>query len=56
MTPAGCIILVTLAVWVAFDVAAYLRGWETESTWVRAVSKRPGVPFACGVLAGHWFF
>jgi hypothetical protein len=56
VTVSGVLILVTLAVWVAWDVVAYYRGWETESTWVRAVSKRPALPFAAGVLVGHWWF
>lgn len=52
----GVLVLVTIAVWLAWDVVAYFRGWQTESEYVRGLSARPSVPFAFGVLAGHWFF
>jgi len=50
------LILVTAAVWLAWDVYAYFTGRETESTVVRGLSRRPAVPFAAGLLCGHWFF
>jgi hypothetical protein len=56
VTVSGVLILVTLAVWVAWDVVAYLRGWQTESSWVRGLAKRPAIVFAAGMLIDHWFF
>ena len=51
------LILVTIAVWVTWDFAAFRRGGydATETATIRRWSRHPLVPFAIGILMGHFF-
>lgn len=47
---AGCFLL-------AYEVLALVFHWQTLSGWMwAAAAAYPLVPFACGVLCGHFFW
>jgi hypothetical protein len=54
----GWLILATVAIWIAWDVYAYVNG--TNSTisvvitdWSREI---PAIGVIVGIVIGHWFF
>ena len=51
------LILGTIAVWVTWDFRAFkLGGYDaTETATIRRWSRHPLVPFALGILMGHFF-
>ena len=60
MTPATwtkVLILGTVLVWVVWDFHAFGKAGypATETATIRRWSRHPLIPFAIGILAGHFF-
>ena len=51
------LIFATIAAWVSWDFRAFkLGGYDaTETATIRRWSRHPLVPFAIGILCGHFF-
>ena len=51
------LILGTVLVWIVFDFHIYAKGGydATETATIRRWSRHPLVPFAIGILAGHFW-
>ena len=51
------LILGTVAGWIIWDFSAFKRGGydATETATIRRWSRHPLVPFALGILCGHFF-
>lgn len=57
LTISALIIIVTSLIWIVWDVIAYVKKWRTISNVIIKFGfYSPPFVFACGFIAGHWFW